>query len=148
MKTNYKKTKRSKAQRQQRSRATKHFKELGGYQGLKRKLASLGYPPQYTYKLRRKVRTRDGFRCCRCGKTEAAEIRTTDNLCLNVHHIDQDKCNNDMGNLITLCRDCHDYHVHGRGKDSEEVRGWIVTSPLYERREGHCEGEPPGTHWN
>lgn len=48
---------------------------------------------------------RDNFRCVNCG---AKRI-----LC--VHHIDKNKLNNDVENLITLCRSCH-MKLHWREK--------------------------------
>lgn len=52
---------------------------------------------------------RDGFQCRKCGTSET----------LHVHHIDHSggenvklgKANNDLGNLITLCEQCH-YGIH------------------------------------
>jgi 5-methylcytosine-specific restriction endonuclease McrA/mannose-6-phosphate isomerase-like protein (cupin superfamily) len=47
--------------------------------------------------LKDKIKKRDGNCCQLCGETED----------LHVHHIDYNKKNNEEGNLITLCRKCH-----------------------------------------
>lgn len=60
------------------------------------------YPGTFTYKLRKLVRDRDGYRCRMCGKTQRKNGRA-----LDVHHIDFNKENLDPENLITLCMSCH-----------------------------------------
>ncbi len=47
-----------------------------------------------------KVLERDEFKCQRCGYAF-----------LEVHHIDGNRENNDLNNLITLCRKCH-FEIH------------------------------------
>lgn len=47
--------------------------------------------------IRKKILERDSWNCRVC--------RTDDNL--HVHHIDYSRDNNEMENLVTLCRDCH-----------------------------------------
>lgn len=64
---------------------------------------------------------RDGFKCTECGATEN----------LVVHHIDESRktgqLNNDLENLVTLCRKCHSER-HGftgnpaRKKEVEELK--------------------------
>jgi len=54
---------------------------------------------------------RDGHKCQECGASEA----------LVVHHIDKDKGNNGIDNLITLCRSCHTPAIH-KGADAGEWR--------------------------
>ena len=51
-------------------------------------------------KIRKKVYSRDGYRCAACGAT---------NVKLNAHHIIMLRIsnNNDLRNLITLCDKCH-----------------------------------------
>lgn len=52
--------------------------------------------------IRMSIRARDGYKCCRCGETKQNR--------LTLHHIIPRKeggTNND-GNLMTLCRKCHD----------------------------------------
>lgn len=58
----------------------------------------LPYPPDFTPKLRQEIKKRDNFTCQYCGKQRCK---------LNVHHIDTDKNNCKLSNLITLCVPCH-----------------------------------------
>ena len=51
--------------------------------------------------LRGKVIARDRYRCRKCGAAEELEV----------HHVDGDWRNNDLGNLITLCNSCHPRRV-------------------------------------
>lgn len=55
------------------------------------------YPPEFNNYLKQLVKERDKYRCQLCGNVEN----------LVVHHIDWDKMNNDINNLITLCQECH-----------------------------------------
>lgn len=55
------------------------------------------YTHGFTVKLKREIKTRDGNKCQRYGKT-------TD---LDVHHIDGDRLNNESKNLITICKEYH-----------------------------------------
>lgn len=52
--------------------------------------------------LARQIRDRDKWTCQDCG-----EQRVRWGAALHVHHIDEDKLNNDPGNLISLCATCH-----------------------------------------
>jgi len=68
--------------------------------------------------LSRRIRERDNSQCQSCGRF--------DNL--NVHHIDNDKDNNDVDNLITLCDTCHlQRHWEERGPFLKEVdfKHWV-----------------------
>ena len=61
------------------------------------------YPPTFNDKLKSRVLKLWGYECQACG--------TSKNLC--VHHIDYNKYNNCLVNLIPLCRKCHthtNYH--------------------------------------
>ena len=53
-----------------------------------------------TYK--EQVRFRDGYKCRLCKKPEIENRRK-----LDIHHIDYDKKNIDIENLISLCHSCH-----------------------------------------
>lgn len=55
------------------------------------------YPSEFNNKLKRKIKVRDGYQCQLCGTKEK----------LAVHHIDYDKQNNKINNLITLCLSCN-----------------------------------------
>ena len=54
------------------------------------------YAPEFNKALKRRVRERDRYECGICGNYGVA-----------VHHIDYDKSNNSLSNLITLCDHCH-----------------------------------------
>ena len=58
----------------------------------------LGYTEQFSYELKKQVKERDSFTCVICGENKKALI---------VHHKDKTKLNNDINNLITVCRSCH-----------------------------------------
>jgi len=52
--------------------------------------------------LKTRIRIRDAYKCQICGVPQEECFNA-----LSVHHIDYDKNNNDMVNLITLCKSCH-----------------------------------------
>lgn len=56
---------------------------------------------------RREVRMRDNFTCVLCDIHEDGHAH-------DVHHIDFDKTNNCLSNLITLCHSCHSIVTHKR----------------------------------
>jgi endogenous inhibitor of DNA gyrase (YacG/DUF329 family) len=60
------------------------------------------YPIAFTEDLKETVRDRDQRVCQLCGKTESQNGEK-----LSVHHIDYDKENLNLENLISLCHDCH-----------------------------------------
>lgn len=68
------------------------------------------YGADWTKDLRWRVRERDGHRCVICGTEGTYEKGNYYRLC--VHHVDGDKGNSIMGNLVTLCWECHE-GVHG-----------------------------------
>ena len=56
--------------------------------------------------LKSQVLDRDNFECQKCGLNNEQHIVIYGcGLC--VHHIDKDKTNNVLNNLLTLCRSCH-----------------------------------------
>jgi len=57
------------------------------------------YPAEFDRELREKVRERDNRECQHCGASLDGR--------LHVHHIDTDKENNSMDNLVSLCSSCH-----------------------------------------
>ena len=87
----------------------KHFtRELNGnWQGGK-KFEKYGF--NWTEILRMSIRERDSFICQVCGKFGNT-----------VHHIDYNKKNNNVNNLINLCRKCHS--KTGKKKDREN---WTI----------------------
>lgn len=58
------------------------------------------YGREFTEALKAQVRERDGYLCQHCGAEDL--LRN-----FSVHHIDYDKKNNDLKNLLSLCRPCH-----------------------------------------
>ena len=72
-------------------------------------LTGLKHPYPLGWKQAKKeVKKRDDFTCQICGEKE------TNGEGYHVHHIDYDKNNLDMDNLVTLCRCCHNMTHHGR----------------------------------
>ena len=60
------------------------------------------YSPEFNEELKERIRNRDNYRCQICGISEN-EL----NYALCIHHIDEDKKNNSLTNLISLCISCH-----------------------------------------
>lgn len=60
------------------------------------------YAVGWSRRLKESVRKRDNYTCQECGKPQAECL---EKLC--VHHIDYNKQNLDIKNLISLCRSCH-----------------------------------------
>lgn len=70
------------------------------------------YPFEWNSKLKLEIKTRDNFTCCKCGL-----VKKSNNVKLDVHHIDKNKNNCNKDNLITLCHTCHmQYHSQTQGK--------------------------------
>jgi len=70
-------------------------------------LSTVPYPLYFSRVLKRKVRKRDNYTCQNCGKKECDELVGNQKQRLSVHHIDYDKKNCNLNNLITLCRSCN-----------------------------------------
>lgn len=64
------------------------------------------YPKEFNKELKLKIRTRDNFTCCLCGRTEREELEEL-NRVLCVNHIDFNKMNCKESNLNTLCMKCN-----------------------------------------
>jgi len=77
----------------------KHWNWKGG-------ISENPYPKEFNLILKLKIRTRDNFTCCLCGKTEAEELKEL-NRVLCVNHINYDKNNCEEENLNTLCLRCN-----------------------------------------
>lgn len=69
----------------------------------------------FTLKLKKKVRDRDKNTCQVCGKT-----KENHGMNMHVHHIDYNKDNNEMSNLICVCRYCHG-KIHGNESLWEKI---------------------------
>lgn len=72
------------------------------------------------------VKDRDGW-TCQWGKICKNKKR---GIKLIIHHIDKDRSNNRIDNLITLCEQCHiHFHNLDRGYDtSDDDFGWFIES--------------------
>lgn len=60
------------------------------------------YGVEFNNQLKEQIRERDGYCCQACGIPEKTLGRR-----LDAHHIDFDKHNNSLKNLISMCRSCH-----------------------------------------
>jgi len=67
---------------------------------------------------REKCLQEKGEKCSECGATEDIEV----------HHIDGDRWNNRLENLIPLCHDCHQA-VHNGSDGYEHLSGQIKNHP-------------------
>jgi len=61
------------------------------------------YGKEFNHKLKQQVKGRDKFTCQSCKRKHSWQR-------LVVHHIDYNKTNNSIENLITLCINCHNKH--------------------------------------
>lgn len=68
------------------------------------------YPFEFDEALKEFIRNRDGYACQFCGETGEGSGKK-----LPVHHIDYDKSNLDLSNLITLCNSCNSRANFNRG---------------------------------
>ena len=62
----------------------------------------LPYTPEFNDKLKFHIRLRDNFTCQECGMPEKQL-----GYFLDVHHMNYNKNNNNVNNLICLCKSCH-----------------------------------------
>lgn len=60
------------------------------------------YNFEFTDTLKTTVKNRDGNRCRSCN-SDGSQYK----MGLHVHHVDRDKTNNTINNLVTLCASCH-----------------------------------------
>lgn len=86
--------------RRRKSCSVECRKRLIGRPHMQTTVRCSGYGLEWTARLRRQIRQRDGNRCRICGQKRS--IRA-----LPVHHIDYDKQHCHPSNLITLCDPCH-----------------------------------------
>ena len=68
------------------------------------------YAPEFNGELKTQIRKRDNYTCQMCGKKQENSKRK-----LSVHHINYNKKNNDLDNLITLCISCNNKVNFQRG---------------------------------
>ncbi len=64
------------------------------------------YPLEFNDELKLKIRKRDNYICQKCRITEEEHIIVYGRV-LDVHHIDYNKKNINLNNLITFCRSCN-----------------------------------------
>ena len=64
------------------------------------------YPREFNNELKQRIRKRDNYTCCLCGRTEREELEEL-NRVLSVNHIDFNKQNCREKNLNTLCCRCN-----------------------------------------
>jgi hypothetical protein len=60
------------------------------------------YPLGWNKTFKEQIRYRDGYKCQICGVSEVENVRK-----LSIHHIDYDKFNLNVDNLVSLCQSCH-----------------------------------------
>ena len=84
-------------------RKEKERKEVAEYRRYELPTQKERYQPyslDWTQSLRRSIRERDHYTCQLCGKLQSDKA-----FC--IHHIDYDKLNCNINNLIILCESCH-----------------------------------------
>jgi len=64
------------------------------------------YPLEFSNILKESIRKRDNYICQYCEKSQKEELKDL-NKKLSIHHIDYNKFNNKINNLITLCERCN-----------------------------------------
>jgi hypothetical protein len=69
------------------------------------------YAPHFNKQLKDRARVRDNFICQICG---IPELECNERL--NIHHIDYNKNNHDIKNLVSLCHSCHAKTNYDRNK--------------------------------
>ena len=67
------------------------------------------YPSIKFNALKEKVRFRDNYKCKICGCSQLENGRQ-----LDVHHKDYNKENNELNNLVALCKSCHTKTTNSR----------------------------------
>lgn len=65
-------------------------------------ISKKGYSFRFNENIKRLVRAKYDFNCIICGKNEISLGKN-----LDCHHIDLNRLNNKISNLVTLCRTCH-----------------------------------------
>jgi 5-methylcytosine-specific restriction endonuclease McrA len=66
----------------------------------------IDYPTEFNKSLKNKIRKRDNYQCQNCNITEKEHLLLM-NWSLTVHHIDYNRLNSNITNLITLCHQCN-----------------------------------------
>lgn len=75
------------------------------------------YPREFSRSLKEFIRSRDNYQCQICSK------RVYKSRHGHVHHIDGNKANNDIENLVLLCSSCHE-KIHAGGSLSPALQAF------------------------
>lgn len=84
----------------------------------------LPYGKEFTRKFKRLIRQRDQYTCQRCGITQADYGRT-----LQIHHVNHDKMDNSLGNLVCACGKCNIWANYHRNEPFINPEVWERTHP-------------------
>jgi hypothetical protein len=95
-----------------------HYNWRGG-------LSNQEYPFEFNHSLKEVIRSRDNYQCQICGYIQN-EHR------LQVHHVDYNKNNLKLNNLISLCLKCHAKTNHNREYYTEYFQGLLKYIPSKE----------------
>ena len=87
------------------------------------------YPLEFNEKLKEKIRKRDNYQCQNldCNVTEEEHLIVFGRV-LDVHHIDYNKTNINIENLISLCQSCHMKTNYNREYWQEYFKKEIICS--------------------
>jgi len=80
----------------------RRFKDPKNHPMWKGGISFAPYPLEWTWEYKENVRFRDGYECQICSIQQEWGSEK-----LHIHHIDYDKNNLNLYNLIALCRSCH-----------------------------------------
>ena len=69
-------------------------------------ISYIEYPQEFNNEVKEKIKRRDNYQCKNCNITERKYFSIY-NKKLEIHHIDYNKKNNNINNLITLCKQCN-----------------------------------------
>lgn len=94
-------------------RGPKHWNWQGG-------ISKYPYGSDFQALTKRFIRERDGNTCQSCGRTQRGR-----GLAFQIHHIDFNKKNNNLENLVLLCLECHltKHREHRKERAHEENYG-------------------------
>lgn len=79
------------------------------------------YPAEFSFKLKEKIKNRDGHKCVLCNMSEEEHIRKY-NCRLHIHHIDHDIYNCNEDNLVTVC-----LRHNEKANNKENNKYWIYS---------------------
>lgn len=79
------------------------------------------YGSEFDSSLKERVRFRDGYKCKICGCSQLENCRQ-----LSIHHIDYNKKNNNINNLVSLCLSCHMRTNYNRNYWKNQILGQIA----------------------